>query len=228
MAAHRIHPRQHARIGGDFLIGAESAKSPPCHRVEPVQRQHDQGDPIGDQVTARVMAKLMRQRQIALFRLIAFGEIAREGDVTPPNPEGERAGGRFGLDDMHAIRRVVRARPVEQAAAEAVVGKRVPADERDRPRHPEQCQRRPKQRQRGPECGQIRRGGLGSRRNEQDRHLLGRALHRRNGGSLPPGRGKRRQQQPQHRQQPQRISDLCAERFPHGTAQQQHRNHQHG
>ena len=105
VAVDRRPAGEHARVVGHFLVGAERAEGAPGERVEPVQRQHAERDPVGDQVAALVVAELVEQRELALVGVVALGEIAREGDVAAEDAERERPGRGLGLDHFDRRRR---------------------------------------------------------------------------------------------------------------------------
>ena len=141
---HRAEPGQHAGIVGDFLIGAERPEGTPGDRIEPVQRQHAERDPVGDKIVPRMVAKLMRQRQIALVLIVARDEIAREGDIFPHHPERERAARRIGFDQMDTAIDLGAAHLfLEHAAAETEMLHRMPAEEHHRPDDPQPRDDRP-------------------------------------------------------------------------------------
>ncbi len=187
-----------------------------------MQRKHDERDPVGDQIAARVVRQLMRERQCLLIGVVAFLEVARKRHVFAPDPERERSTRAVAFDHPHRAEHS-RAGIGEHRAHELAVANQVPANETERAERPDREQHR----------AIIGRGRhIAHRRgaghvDEHHGDLLGGAADGRGGTRLPVS-GQRRQQQPHDRQQPQRVGNARTKHPPHRRAQDQHEQHQQG
>ena len=217
-------PLQDAGVIGQLLVGTESVEGPPRQRIEPMERQHGERDPVGDQVTPRVMAQLVRQRQVALVGVVPLGKIAREGDVAVPDAEGERSRCAIAGDHAHPLHRLQRLGIGQQPRAEAPVAKELKAQEPRRPDDPEQRNTLLDHR---PDAGRIHRGGNLRSHGQHDigREALARGGQRRGRLLGQPAR-QRRQEQAEQRQGPERIGNLRPEGLADMTAGQQDQRHQ--
>ena len=211
----------HAGVTGRFLVAAHRGPAHPAQRVEPVDREQRLDQHIGKDVLAAMVREFVGNREVALLAVGGGHEARRKGDDLVEHPEGHRPRNRWRFDQADGAHLTHRPCVGEQFAAQHPVEPEPARHEDDGADQPHRDQRRHEIDRRSHLHGRLGSDdpGIGKttvcRRHQ--RHV--RALHhtvRRAGvrGSHrlhPRGQRHGREQQPRHRQTPQRIGCARAE-----------------
>ena len=129
-------------VAGQLLVRAEGAEGEPGDRIEPVEREHQQGGEVAPDVAAPVVDRLMLEREPPLALRIAEAEVGGHDDAAVEQAQSERPLHRRAFDQRQAGMAADAARRQAELGQEAAIGEPLPDQEGGRAAEPGRGERR--------------------------------------------------------------------------------------